>query len=106
MNKLFAIALATTVVGGFAPLAAVGCTDEKTNGADSHLTAGACQVFSAAHKRVHTGEELAALRDPIAQKLLLGEGCPTNLDEITAKFERTDNKDCRSGSSFPGSSGF
>src|SRR2546423_226897 len=82
-----------------ASLAAVGCakTDGDGSSDDQAITSGTCEVFSAAAKRKLTADELAQLKDPIAQKLLLGEGCPTNFDEISSKLVKTDADGCPTG---------
>jgi hypothetical protein len=73
----------------------MGCQNEAgATGDDANVTAGTCEVFSAFAQRNLSKDELANLKDPIAQKLLLGEGCPTNLNEITAKLANTDSKGC------------
>jgi hypothetical protein len=87
------------LIAGFIPLgaAAVGCAgsdDGGSTGDDANVTAGTCDVFSAHDNRKLTKDELAKLKDPVAQKLLTGEGCPSNLDEITAKLAKTDSKGC------------
>lgn len=86
------IALATLAVG-------VGCgvgAEVEEGGDEQNLTTGACDVVNAITKKKLSPEELAQHKDPIAQKILLGDGCPENLDEISAKLERTDTANCSS----------
>jgi hypothetical protein len=79
-------------------LAWTGCDDglgeSAPSGDEAAITAGACSVFSAIAQRPLTHEELAKKSDPVAQKLLRGEGCPQNFDEITAKLSRTESSAC------------
>jgi hypothetical protein len=96
MGALLRIFGPVVLIAAVAPLTAMGCgaDDGGQTGDDANVTSGTCDVFSAHDKRKMTKDELAANKDPIAQKLLLGEGCPTNFNEISAKFAKTDGKGC------------
>jgi hypothetical protein len=91
--------LPALLILGVAPVSAVGCAggDDGSGGDESNITSGTCEVFSAVTKKALTAAELADHKDPIAQKILLGGGCPTKLDEITTKLSANDNKNCQGG---------
>lgn len=77
--------------------AGVGCGtgDESTEGGEeANLTAGNCEVLNAITKKKMSAAELAKNNDPIAQKILLGDSCPENFNEISAKLSQTDTAGC------------
>jgi hypothetical protein len=97
MRALLRIVVPMFLIAVAAPVSAVGCSstqDDEIEGDEAAVTAGTCEVFSAVSKKKLTKDELSALKDPVAQKLLLGEGCPENFNEVTAKLGKTDAKGC------------
>jgi hypothetical protein len=98
MGSIVRFVVPAFLILGIAPLSAIGCGgDEGTEGDDANITSGTCEVFSAVTKKPLTQAELAGHKDPIAQKILLGDGCPKNLNEITTKLSANDGKNCQGG---------
>src|SRR5262249_7713444 len=69
--------------------------DDGETGDDANITAGTqCNVFDNQTGTQLSADRLAKLNDPIAQKLLVGDGCPQSYTAALAKLKTTDNKDC------------
>ena len=87
-----------------------GCSSSSDAGgatpADEQDATGACKVFFVKENRFLTGDELAKLGDPVAKKVLQGKGgCPTSLNEISAKLAKTDATKCVGGGGGGGNTG-
>lgn len=72
-----------------------GCSSGPAEGesGEDAITGTKCQVFNNQTGRTVTQQELAALNDPIAKKILEGE-CPKTYSDILKKMKTTDATGC------------
>ena len=71
-------------------------------GDDQELIAGTCKVTNELTKKAMTATQIKALKDPVGQLVIQGTGgCPTTLDEITAKLRKTDAVNCKDDPKLP-----
>ena len=102
-SRAIAIALPGLIVA--AGLAAVaGCADPAAiaEGEDQELIAGTCKVTIQKTGKAMTATQMKALKDPVAELVLLAAGgCPTSFDEIQAKLRKTDTVNCKNDPAAP-----
>jgi hypothetical protein len=90
---------ATVILGAIVATSAwVGCSagGDGETGDDANITGSSqCNIFDNQTGGQISGDRLAKLNDPIANKILAGDGCPQSYSAVLKKLKTTDNTDCQ-----------